>query len=146
MKEWFGSAAVCINENNEVLMVKGFHSDAWAIPSGGIEKGETPEECCVREVMEETGYEVVVVDKFFIKDTTIKDIKVKTHYFRVKKIGESQGINDPDKIIEKVDWKSLSEVEKVNHAYLEDREFLLNIIKNSIETKKMLNTKHQFAE
>lgn len=130
MKEWFGSAAVCINENNEILMVKGYNSDEWAIPSGGIEEGETPEECCVREVMEETGYKVVILDKLFIKETTIKGIKVKTHYFKVKKVGESQGINDPDKIIEEVDWKSLSEIEMVEHAYPEDIELLVNIIKN----------------
>jgi 8-oxo-dGTP diphosphatase len=138
MKEWFGSAAVCINENNEILMVKGYNASAWAIPSGGIEEGETPEECCVREVMEETGYEVVIIDNLFIKETTIKGIKVKTHYFKVKKVGESKGINDPDKIIEEVDWKSLSEIEMVEHAYPEDIEFLVNIIKNRIEPKKTL--------
>ncbi|MCM3005132.1 NUDIX hydrolase [Priestia koreensis] len=138
MKEWFGSAAVCINEKNEILMVKGYNSDMWAIPSGGIEEGETPEECCVREVLEETGYEVVIMDKLFIKKTTIKDIKVKTHYFKVKKVGESIGINDPDKIIEEVDWKLLSDIEKIKHAYPEDKEFLVNIIRNSVDTEKTL--------
>lgn len=131
MKEWFGSAAVCMNENNEVLMVKSYHSDAWAIPSGGIEKGETPEECCVREVMEETGYRVAVVDKLFVKEVMIKNIHVQTHYFKVQKMGESIGINDPDNIIETVDWKSLKDLEKIEHAYPEDKEFLIKII-NSI--------------
>lgn len=77
MKEWFGSAAVCINENNEVLMVKSYHSNAWAIPSGGIEKGETPEECCVREVMEETGYRVAIEDKLFVKKLPLPIYKYK---------------------------------------------------------------------
>lgn len=129
MKEWFGSAAVCINENNQILMVKSYHSTAWAIPSGGIEKGETPEECCIREVKEETGYDVVIVENLLVKETTIKGIEVKTYYFKVKKIGESQGINDPDNIIESVAWKSVDDLEKAEHAYPEDKEFLVELMK-----------------
>lgn len=128
MKEWFGSAAVCMNENNEVLMVKSYHSDAWAIPSGGIEKGETPEECCVREVMEETGYRVAIVEKLFVKEVTITNIQVQTHYFKVRKLGESSGINDPDNIIETVAWKSLNDLETIEHAYPEDKELLIRSI------------------
>jgi mutator protein MutT len=128
MKEWFGSAGVCINEQNEILMVRGYDSNAWAIPSGGIEMGETPEECCIREVKEETGYQVEIIDTLFVKETTIKGIKVKTHYFKVKKIGESQGINDPDNIISSAEWKSPSELQKIEHAYPEDLELLLNLI------------------
>ncbi|KIL51669.1 phosphohydrolase [Jeotgalibacillus alimentarius] len=67
MKKWSGAAAVCLNEHNEVLMVKSIHSNAWAVPSGGIESGETPEACCIREVMEETGYEVEIIDHLFVK-------------------------------------------------------------------------------
>ena len=35
---------------------------AWTLPGGGIEAGEGPAECCVREVAEETGYHVRVLD------------------------------------------------------------------------------------
>ncbi|QDP40262.1 NUDIX hydrolase [Radiobacillus deserti] len=66
----------------------------------------------------------------------MKGIKVKTHYFRVKKIGESKGVNDPDKIIEEVEWKSSSELEMVEHAYPEDIEFLVNIIRTEQKRKK----------
>ncbi|MGE7934783.1 NUDIX hydrolase [Viridibacillus arvi] len=105
MKEWFGSAAICINETKEVLMVKSINSEAWAFPSGGIEQGETPEECCIREVKEETGYYIVIEDSLFIKETEIKDYRVKTYYFKVKKTGESVVINYPDNIIVDAPWK-----------------------------------------
>ncbi len=53
MERWIGCAAVCVNERNEVLMVlqgqKG-EEKRWSVPSGGLEKGETLEECCIREV------------------------------------------------------------------------------------------------
>ncbi|ETT80590.1 NUDIX hydrolase [Viridibacillus sp. FSL R5-0477] len=129
MKEWFGSAAICINENKEVLMVKGSNSESWAIPSGGIEQGETPEECCIREVKEETGYDIVIEDSLFIKETEIKGYKVKSYYFKVKKTGESEGINDPDNIIVDADWKSLRDIRNIQHAYPEDLEVLEKFLK-----------------
>jgi 8-oxo-dGTP pyrophosphatase MutT (NUDIX family) len=129
MKEWFGSAAICINEKKEVLMVKGSNSETWAIPSGGIEQGETPGECCIREVKEETGYDIVIEDSLFIKETEIKGYKVKTYYFKVKKTGESEGINDPDNIIVDADWKSLRDIQNIQHAYPEDLEVLVKFLK-----------------
>lgn len=129
MKTWTGSAGICINEQKEILMVKSFGSEKWAAPSGGIEEGESPEECCVREVKEETGYDVKVIKQLRVKKTTIKAIQVKTYYFRVEKIGESTGINDPDEIIAEADWKSLYEIKTISHAYPEDLEFLLEQLK-----------------
>ncbi len=69
MERWIGSAAVCVNERNEVLMVlQGKRRrKRWSVPSGGLEKGETLEECCIREVWEETGYNVEVVNKIYEK-------------------------------------------------------------------------------
>ena len=125
MKSWSGSAAICINEQREVLMVNSFGSEEWAVPSGGIEEGESPEECCIREVKEETGYDVKVIEHLRVKETTIKGIKVKTYYFRVEKFGESSGINDPDKEIAEADWKSLSEITTIHHTYPEDLRLLL---------------------
>lgn len=133
MKSWIGSAGVCINEQNEILMVKSFESEGWAVPSGGIEEGESPGECCVREFKEETGYDVKVIEHLRVKETTIKGIHVKTFYFLVEKIGESSGINDPDQIIAEADWKSLSELKTINHAYPEDLNFLLEFIKKERE-------------
>ncbi|QTD42378.1 NUDIX hydrolase [Sporosarcina sp. Te-1] len=132
MKSWKGSAGICINDQMEILMVKAFGSEKWAIPSGGIEEGETPEECCVREVKEETGYDIKIMGKLRVKETVIEGIQVKIHYFRVVKIGESSGINDPDDNIAEAEWKSISEMKMISHAYPEDLEFLLEEIKQYI--------------
>ncbi len=125
MKSWSGSAAVCFNESGELLMVRAFDSDEWAVPSGGIEEGETPDYCCVREVKEETGYDVKIIEELKMKEVTIKGIEVKTYYFRVEKIGESDGIEDPDGIIAETDWKSVDEIKVLKHAYPDDKDFLL---------------------
>ena len=70
MQKWYGSSAVCINENGELLMVlqgKPDEKKKRSIPSGGKEKGETFEACCMREVEEETGYIAEVAEKMKVK-------------------------------------------------------------------------------
>jgi 8-oxo-dGTP diphosphatase len=43
----------------QLLLVKQFaHKDRWGIPKGHICKDESPEQCAVREIFEETGVHV----------------------------------------------------------------------------------------
>ncbi|WP_047986187.1 NUDIX hydrolase [Ornithinibacillus californiensis] len=135
MKEWQGSAAICINDDNEILMVRGIKSEAWAVPSGGIERGETPEMCCVREVKEETGYTVKVKRLIHVKEIEIQGIAVTSYYFLVEKIGESDGIDDPDQLIEEFAWKSLNELDEIVHVYPEDKELIEGVINSQVKGK-----------
>jgi 8-oxo-dGTP pyrophosphatase MutT (NUDIX family) len=36
-------------------MTRRIDNDQWCLPGGGMEPGESAAECCIREVMEETG-------------------------------------------------------------------------------------------
>lgn len=100
MKEWTGTAAVCLNEHHQLLMVQGEDGTDWAVPSGGLEPGETLRECCIREVREETGYEVEVVGELYVKrKQTASGIRVETYYFEVRVTGGELRIADPDGIV-----------------------------------------------
>ena len=45
----------------EVLLIKQFaHKDAWGIPKGHMNDGETEEQCAAREVREEAGVQVTL--------------------------------------------------------------------------------------
>lgn len=46
------------NDRGEVLLVLREDLRLWVLPGGGCEPGETHEQAAVREVREETGYEV----------------------------------------------------------------------------------------
>jgi 8-oxo-dGTP pyrophosphatase MutT (NUDIX family) len=55
------SGAIIRDENGRILVMKRAHSDYWCVPSGWMEVGESAEQCCVREVQEETGLDVRVM-------------------------------------------------------------------------------------
>ncbi|MCR8641268.1 NUDIX hydrolase [Paenibacillus sp. N1-5-1-14] len=123
---WTGSAAVCINENNQLLMVlqgKPEEEKKWSVPSGGREANETYEECCMREVLEETGYQIAVKELIFCKNEIV-------YYYFAEVIGGSAIIQDPDELIYDIAWKSVEELRNLNLSFEEDREFLISILEH----------------
>jgi 8-oxo-dGTP diphosphatase len=120
LREWKGAAAICINEQKKVLVVRGAGTKIWSVPTGGMEQGETPEECCVREVKEETGYMVSVVKRISVKETVIQGIDVTTYYFKVVKVNGEIAVHDPDQEIGEADWKSIEEYQQLEQMYPED--------------------------
>lgn len=131
MKNWSGAAGICINNHGEILMVKqGLPEEEkrWSIPSGGKEANETYEACCIREMSEETGYDVQIVKALFVKEIVEQGIDVKVQYFEVEIIGGMLEIQDPDHLIHEVSWKSADEIERLALSYEGDRVFLLDFI------------------
>ena len=56
-----------LNQNDETLfLLRVTKPLGWGLPGGHIEEGETPEQGCVRELMEETGIDLSVDDIIFI--------------------------------------------------------------------------------
>jgi len=55
------SATIFDESNQKVLLTRRQDNGLWCLPGGHMEPGESVEECCVREVFEETGLRVRVV-------------------------------------------------------------------------------------
>ena len=54
-----GASAILAFEGKNILLVKQYrfpHGYILEIPAGTLEKNETPEDCALREIREETGY------------------------------------------------------------------------------------------
>jgi ADP-ribose pyrophosphatase YjhB (NUDIX family) len=131
MQKWYGSAGLCLNEQKEMLMVlqgKTHEEKKWAIPAGGKEGDETFEECCIREVQEETGFEVKITRPLFIKEGTTYGVDVEVHYFEVQVTGGSPTIQDPDNLIHDIAWKSQNELLDLPLAFPEDKDYLLQFM------------------
>ncbi len=53
------------SENNyKVLLVKNHNGRYWSFPKGHVEKGETEQQTAIREIKEETGLDVEIIDSF----------------------------------------------------------------------------------
>ena len=63
------AAAVIFNNDNEILLVKStyqrFHP--WGLPGGSLDYGESAEDAALREVWEETGFQVEIERLLVVK-------------------------------------------------------------------------------
>ena len=54
------TTAVVLDEHGRIALVHRKDNGLWALPGGGMELGESIEDCAVREVKEETGLDVEI--------------------------------------------------------------------------------------
>ncbi len=64
-----------IIKDDEILLVKERRDNKWALPGGWSDVGETPTQGIIREVKEETGFDVTVDRLISIRDQSIGDYK-----------------------------------------------------------------------
>lgn len=56
-----GALGLVWDEQDQLLLVRQrYRTPGWALPGGGVRRGETLEDCLVREMAEELGWEVAV--------------------------------------------------------------------------------------
>ena len=70
-----------ILRDRDILLVHETQTGWWLIPGGGIESGETPEACCIREAEEETGMIIKPVQHFLTLYEYYEEYRYISHYF-----------------------------------------------------------------
>lgn len=98
-------AIVALTDDDKVVLIKQFRKPIeqviWEIPAGKLEIGETPRECAIRELKEETGYSaknIKLIHKFF---TSSGFSNQKIYIFLATGLTKGEHEFDEDEIIEK---------------------------------------------
>jgi len=61
IRNQFTATGLVFNENRQILMIKHKEQGKWLPPGGHVDENELPCQAVVREVLEETGVEVLVL-------------------------------------------------------------------------------------
>lgn len=113
---WVGVLAGCvIKKDGKYLLVQEKQAKAygkWNLPAGHVDKGESIEDAALREVLEESGFEVKLLRKIDIFHEDIsKSVK---HIFAAEIVGGELHIQE-DEILD-VKWLAFDEVKSLNDS------------------------------
>jgi ADP-ribose pyrophosphatase YjhB (NUDIX family) len=89
----------------------------WCVPKGHPEGNETIEQAAVREIAEETGLEVEILEHLgdisYEFQTPEKTVVKTVHHFLMQQIGGELTVeNDPDQEAVDVQWFGIDQIEK----------------------------------
>lgn len=116
-------SAIIYDDRGHLLIVKNKKGESfyWSPPGGAVEEGETLDQAVIREVKEETGYDITVTrfhslrEKFF----SARGHHVLFFSFYAKIVGGEISINDPDHDITEVMWADPRTVKELMPALYE---------------------------
>ena len=126
-----GAYAVLVDDEQRILLALWNEgpTPAWTMPGGGVEEGETPERAAVREVREETGYEIELVrllgeDVFTVPAGTRLDgaprpLRSVRLIFEARIVG-GELTHEVDGTTDEAAWIPVAEVERLERVDLVD--------------------------
>jgi 8-oxo-dGTP pyrophosphatase MutT (NUDIX family) len=109
------AGGVVTNKAGKVLFI--YRNDKWDLPKGKLDKGETFEDCALREVAEETGVQGLVLENFL--KTTYHVFKSngkyklkEVHWYAMRTSYAGPLIGQANEGIIKVKWKGPEKIKK----------------------------------
>jgi 8-oxo-dGTP pyrophosphatase MutT (NUDIX family) len=107
------AGGVVENEKGDILLI--FRRGKWDLPKGKLDKGETIEQCALREVMEETGLANVELKQpititYHTYDEFGKHILKDSHWFKMNVNGKQQLTPQTEEDISELKWVKKKEL------------------------------------
>ncbi len=120
----FSAGGIVCNDKGQVLLVNNMalrdpNKSYWGFPKGHIDKGESSKDAAIREVKEEVGLEVEIIEKigqskYIFTKNGEKVFKVVVMFLMKAKVGELRVLEEelmdakwfsPDEALEKLSFK-----------------------------------------
>ncbi len=114
----------------QILLIRHVNGGHWAFPKGHVEKGETEEQTALREILEETGLDVILDNRYrqVVTYSPRKDVIKDVVYFVAHAKSDSEGIAQEGEISQ-IRWVDMhSAVEYV--SFDNDKKILLGAIEH----------------
>lgn len=113
--------------NDKILLTYEVNTDQWFIPGGGVEADEPLDECCVRELAEETGNSVVAKEQYLTINEYYDEWLFVSHYFICDHVGETERVLTERELEVGLEprWISLKEAVNIfskHHEYADENE------------------------
>jgi 8-oxo-dGTP diphosphatase len=99
-------------DNLKILVAHRPKYDDWSLPKGKADKGETPEETALREVLEETGYRCRIVTPIGTTRYRITSGIKEVNWYAMRPLPDSPGFKKNNEIDE-IKWVSRKTARKV---------------------------------
>ena len=114
-----GAVVWRVNEGRlELLLIKQFaHKDSWGIPKGHMDRGESLEQCALREVKQETGVSIALGERLPDCGTFFKnEDKTVVSYLATPVGSHDPKHDDPDSEVADARWIPIDQLPKI-HLY-----------------------------
>ncbi len=110
------AGGIVLNEKKKILMI--FRRGKWDLPKGKLDKGETLEDCAVREVEEETGLQQVkllspLVITYHTYHEGARFILKESHWYNMKVSGEQKLVPQTEEGIHEIKWVTNKEAQSL---------------------------------
>lgn len=115
------SCRAVIVKDGKILLSHETKTGYYMSPGGGIEEGETSEECVKREVLEETGYIVNIIKPFVTINEYSYDTLYVSRYFLCEVTGKGEAhLTETEKFKKMAPaWVDINEATKIFGTYKE---------------------------
>ncbi len=108
-------ALITDEANDKVLMVRNVDNGLWTLPGGAVEEDEFLDMAAIREVKEETGYDIRLLGIVAINEAILGE-HVCFFTFRAEIVGGASHISRPEEISE-IKWFCLEEADSLLPYY-----------------------------
>ena len=127
-------AVIFDEERGKILLTKRMDNGLWCLPGGKMESGESVEECCRREVFEETGLEVQpgrLIGIYSNRDQLViypdgHKVQIVVLSFEVEIIGGELGLSDETTAAEFFTFLEIESMPMHGHHLERIKDALLN--------------------